>query len=144
MNNTQHQEGQDEECCCWLLAPRPSNMLVYLRDGSAQPSVRAATLRQKVADHACCLTQSQITDTPPTSPIADAKAPGGVATEEPMLKSPECLHLGNKTPTTKAGIEFRGRYHGGRRPSSDDSFHSPTVVPPSALDKPMFVGWLVA
>ena len=24
----------------------------------------------------------------------------------------------------------RGRYHGGRRPSSDDSFHSPTVIPP--------------
>ena len=30
----------------------------------------------------------------------------------------------------------RGRYHGGRRPSSDDSLHSPTVIPPSALDKP--------
>ena len=30
----------------------------------------------------------------------------------------------------------RGQYHGGRRPSSDDSFHSPTVIPPSALDKP--------
>ena len=30
----------------------------------------------------------------------------------------------------------RGRYHGGRRPSSDDSFHSLTVIPPSALDKP--------
>ena len=28
-----------------------------------------------------------------------------------------------------------GRYHGGRRPSSDDSLHSPTVIPPSALDK---------
>ena len=28
-----------------LLAYRPSNMLVYLRDGSAQTSVRAATLR---------------------------------------------------------------------------------------------------
>ena len=27
----------------------------------------------------------------------------------------------------------RGRYHGGRRPSSDDS---PTTIPPSALDKP--------
>ena len=26
----------------------------------------------------------------------------------------------------------QGRYHGGRRPSSDDSFHSPTVIPPSA------------
>ena len=29
-----------------------------------------------------------------------------------------------------------GRYHGGRRPSSDDSFHSPTVILPPALDKP--------
>ena len=29
-----------------------------------------------------------------------------------------------------------GRYHGGQRPSSDDSLHSPTVIPPSALDKP--------
>ena len=29
-----------------------------------------------------------------------------------------------------------GRYHGGRRPSSDDSFHSPTAIPPSALGKP--------
>ena len=34
------------------------------------------------------------------------------------------------------GVDNRGRYHGGRRPSSDDSFHSPTVIPPSALDKP--------
>ena len=32
-------------CDCWLLAQRPSNMLVYLRDGSAQASVCAATLR---------------------------------------------------------------------------------------------------
>ena len=34
---------------------------------------------------------------------------------------------------------IRGRYHGGRRPSSDDSLHSPTVIPPSALDKPSFM-----
>ena len=30
----------------------------------------------------------------------------------------------------------RGWYHVGRRLSSDDSFHSPTVIPPLALDKP--------
>ena len=36
----------------------------------------------------------------------------------------------------KQGLGTWGRYHGGRRPSSDDSFHSPTVIPPSALDKP--------
>ena len=29
-----------------------------------------------------------------------------------------------------------GWYHGGRRPSSEDSLHSPTIIPPSALDKP--------
>ena len=29
-----------------------------------------------------------------------------------------------------------GRYHGGRRPSNDDSLQSPAVIPPSALDKP--------
>ena len=29
-----------------------------------------------------------------------------------------------------------GRYHGGRPPSSDDSLRSPSVIPPSALDKP--------
>ena len=31
--------------CCLLVALRPSNMLVYVRDGSAQTSLRAATLR---------------------------------------------------------------------------------------------------
>ena len=30
----------------------------------------------------------------------------------------------------------RGWCHGGRRPSSDDSLHSLTVIPPSALDNP--------
>ena len=33
-------------------------------------------------------------------------------------------------------LSVLGRYRGGRRPSSDDSFHSPTVIPPSVLDKP--------
>ena len=31
------------------------------------------------------------------------------------------------------------RNHGGQRPSSDDSLHSPTVIPPSALDKPSII-----
>ena len=31
---------------CWLVAVRPSNMLVYLRDGSAQTIVLAAKMRQ--------------------------------------------------------------------------------------------------
>ena len=38
----------------------------------------------------------------------------------------------NRPPTTSSW----GRYHGSRRPSSGHSFHSPTVIPPSALDKP--------
>ena len=41
------------------------NVLVYLRDGSAQTSVRAAKL----------LSHSQYTDTSPTSPRADPIAP---------------------------------------------------------------------
>ena len=32
----------------WLVALHPSNMLVHLKGGSAQTSVRAATLRQKL------------------------------------------------------------------------------------------------
>ena len=32
--------------------------------------------------------------------------------------------------------QLRARYHAGRRPSSDDSFHSPAVILPSTLDKP--------
>ena len=41
-----------------------------------------------------------------------------------------------KRSTVKTGIGPRGRCHGGRQPSNDNSFHSPTVIPPSALDKP--------
>ena len=55
---------------CWLVVQRPSNMLVYLRDGSAQTILRAATLRQ-VTYQTVYLTQSQYTDTGPTSPSAD-------------------------------------------------------------------------
>ena len=50
-------------------------MLVYLRDGSAQTILRAATLRQ-VACQTFNLTQSQYTDTRPTSPSADPIIPG--------------------------------------------------------------------
>ena len=42
----------------------------------------------------------------------------------------------NRPVITAMPVWIRGRYHGGRRPSRDDSFHSPTVIPPSALDKP--------
>ena len=43
--NERTNEQTNEEVVCWLAALRPSNMLVYLRDGSAQTIVRAATLR---------------------------------------------------------------------------------------------------
>ena len=38
-------DGKDEGLFCLLVAYRPSNMRVYLRDGSAQTILRAATLR---------------------------------------------------------------------------------------------------
>ena len=45
-------------------------------------------------------------------------------------------HLGLPCKTPGATLQDTwGRYHGSRRPSSDDSFHSPTIIPPSALDK---------
>ena len=39
-------------------------------------------------------------------------------------------------PRPGAAAKIRGRYHGGRRPPGEDSFHIPAVIPPSALDKP--------
>ena len=56
-----------------LLLNRP---LVYFRDGSAQTILRAATLRQKLQIKAFHLTQSQYTDTGPTSPRVDPITPG--------------------------------------------------------------------
>ena len=41
----------------------------------------------------------------------------------------------SRTPSLSCR-HIRGRYNGGRRPSSDDSLHSSTVIPPSALGKP--------
>ena len=38
----------ERKAVCWLVAQRPSNMLVYLSDGSARTSVGAATLRWKL------------------------------------------------------------------------------------------------
>ena len=51
--------------------------------------------------------------------------------------SREVFPLSNTIPTSHASRSTMlwGRYHGGRRPSSDDSFHSPTIIPPSALYK---------
>ena len=46
-----------------------------------------------------------------------------------------CAACGWFDPASSVQVTW-GWYHGGRRPSSDDSFHSPTVIPPSAPDKP--------
>ena len=63
--------------CFFSLLPNiPFHTLVYFRDGSAQTILRAATLRQKLQIKAFHLTQSQYTDTGPTSPRADPIAPG--------------------------------------------------------------------
>ena len=51
-------------------------MRVYLRDGSAQTILCAATLEIEVADPTFYLTQSQYTDTGPTSPSTDPITPG--------------------------------------------------------------------
>ena len=40
--------GDEGVGVCLLVALRPSNMLVYLRDGPAQTSLRAATLTKKL------------------------------------------------------------------------------------------------
>ena len=53
-----------------------------------------------------------------------------------VSKTKSSISARKQCPFLQACQRVRGRYHGGRRPSSDDSFHSPTVIPPSALDKP--------
>ena len=50
-------------------------MLMYLRNGSAQTIARAA-IEIEVADPTFHLTQSQYTDTGPTSPCSDPITPG--------------------------------------------------------------------
>ena len=78
-NKGNFESGQNRFClfvCFNLLVNVPFHTLVYFRDGSAQTSLRAATLRQKLQIKAFHLTQSQYTDTGPTSPRADPTIPG--------------------------------------------------------------------
>ena len=100
-----------------------------LRDGSAQTVVCAATLRQMLQINLA------------TSPSHCTLSPGQPAPA--LTRQPLEYRLGSlwfdwtwEKPHGRAWIEPRGRYHGGRPPSSDDSLHSPTLIPPSALDKP--------
>ena len=83
---------------------------------------------------------------PPKRPTDDSWAtwPLGIASTFPCLShtndlTTRTLMFAVLAPGfTGSAPDFltRRRYHGGRRPSSDDSFHSPTVIPISALDKP--------
>ena len=60
----------------WLHALRPSNMLVYLRDGSAQTvNFTCCHTEIEVVDQTFYLTQSQHTGTGPTSPSTDPTTP---------------------------------------------------------------------
>ena len=52
------------------------------------------------------------------------------------LSIERCNSILASNPARQSEYFIRSRYHGGRRPSSDDSLHSPFVIPPSALDKP--------
>ena len=61
---------------CWSVAYRPSNMRVYLRDGSAQTNFTCCHTEIEAADQTFHLTQSQYTDPGPTSPSADPRTPG--------------------------------------------------------------------
>ena len=61
---------------CLLVAYRPSNMRVYLRDGSAQTIFTCCHTEIEAADQTFHLTQSQYTDTGSTSPSADPITPG--------------------------------------------------------------------
>ena len=56
--------------------PSPSNMQMYLRDGSAQTFLRCCHTEIEVADQTFHLTQSQYTDTGLTSPSTDLITPG--------------------------------------------------------------------
>ena len=99
------------EYCLSVVAQHPSDILM------CSDSCTCCHTDTEVTDQAVYLARSQSTDPEPPSPTScpERQTPVRVATKV---------------------LYFWGRYHGGRRPSSDDSFHSPAVIPPSALDKP--------
>ena len=80
----------------WLLALHPSNMLVYLRDGSAQTRVRAVTLRYKLQIKlSTSPSHSMLTPGQPVPALTlQHQAPGKVATRVPIFKSLVCLGPG--------------------------------------------------
>ena len=67
------------------------------------------------------------------TPLTDeggGKPPTTSSGKRHNLEKPE-----NQPPTGTRMPHSKDRYYGGRRQSSDDSFHSPAGIPPSALDK---------
>ena len=63
-------------CLFSLLLNVPFHKLVYFRDGSAQTIFTCCHTEIEAADQTFYLTQSQYTDTGPTSPSADPITPG--------------------------------------------------------------------
>ena len=63
-------------CRCSLAARPPSNMLVYLKDRSAQTNCMCCHTQREDADQTFHFSQSQYTDAGPTSPSADPLTPG--------------------------------------------------------------------
>ena len=86
--------------CCWLVAQRPSNKLVYLRDGSVQ------TLRQKLQIK-LSISPSHHTNTGPTSPNADSITQDNWQDGHWSTSFTCSLTRPDKRPTEKAGFEPR-------------------------------------
>ena len=70
------QRSQDPPETVCLFVGCLTSRLVYLRDGSAQTIFTCCHTEIEVADQTFYLTQSQYTDTGPTSPSADPTTPG--------------------------------------------------------------------
>ena len=144
-----------EMLACWLLACLTSQQHASVSHGrNCSDNCTYCHAEIEAADQTFYLTQSQNTDTGQTIPNVDPISPGAWQPLGCQILS-HWYDSTRRSPTGKAGIEprsaaleadaneavlyremTRARYHGGRRLSSDDSFHNPTVIPPSALDKP--------
>ena len=115
------------DCFLFALLRVPATCNVYLMDGPVS----------KVKLGAATPTVRLIRDSNSHSRVGD-KGPAGKA--EVLTLTPPHLRLivGWSCSVTIATqlIASWGTYHGGRRPSSDDSLHSSNVIPPSAFDKP--------
>ena len=93
---------------------------MYFRDGSAQTILRAATLRQKLQIKAFHLTQSQYTDTGPTSPRTDPITPGawqGSHWNDSTPKEPSASQVHTEISRSRGGRLTQGHRCGATRVS---------------------------